>query len=162
MIFCFLLDFRASKPDNSIGFCGFGQKAEKERGYASLPHQLRLFCQEGIGAHRMHREMLAIFRKKKEMKSEILFLIIGLTFAHVTKAANYQTVILVDPYELRKSYCYGISGSQQAGYGYGRATGNKWHALLWEDTVDSIIDLHPALHYVSRQRTFRYSTGRLW
>ncbi len=42
---------------------------------------------------------------------------------------------------------YGVSGNQQVGYGYGAAThsddGDHYHALLWNGTASSIVDLHP-------------------
>ena len=39
---------------------------------------------------------------------------------------------------------YGISGSQQVGWGSGSATGGNQHALLWSGTASSVVDLNPS------------------
>ena len=38
-----------------------------------------------------------------------------------------------------------ISGTQQVGGGYGSATGGNHHALLWNGSADSYVDLHQFL-----------------
>jgi len=38
----------------------------------------------------------------------------------------------------------GINGSQQVGVGYGSATGDEYHALLWNGTAASYVDLNPS------------------
>ncbi len=44
---------------------------------------------------------------------------------------------------------YGISGSQQVGYGVGTITGSADHAMLWFGTAASYVDLNPVGFYES-------------
>src|SRR5207253_2241689 len=37
----------------------------------------------------------------------------------------------------------GVSSGQQVGWGYGLATGNHRHALLWRGSAVTVVDLHP-------------------
>jgi len=46
--------------------------------------------------------------------------------------------------ELDSSRAEGVSSGQQVGYGDGSATGGQWHALLWQGTANSVVDLHPS------------------
>ncbi|MCI0499903.1 MAG: PEP-CTERM sorting domain-containing protein [Planctomycetales bacterium] len=49
----------------------------------------------------------------------------------------------MNPSGFTRSIARGISGNQQVGYGYGSATGNKEHALLWGGSAASCVDLNP-------------------
>ena len=42
------------------------------------------------------------------------------------------------------SYATGTNGTQQVGYGYSPATGNPAHALLWNGSAASYVDLNPS------------------
>jgi hypothetical protein len=57
--------------------------------------------------------------------------------------AGWSVTILTPP-GCTASYAYDVSGGQQAGYGYGPATGNHAHAALWTGTAASWVDLNPA------------------
>ena len=53
-----------------------------------------------------------------------------------------QQVVDLNPSDFFWSECYGISGSQQVGYGYRRfASGLNPSALLWSGTASSAVDL---------------------
>src|SRR5262245_10726589 len=58
-------------------------------------------------------------------------------------AATY-TAIDLNPSGFTQSYANGISGNQQVGYGYGSATGNSYHALLWNGSAAGYVDLNPS------------------
>jgi uncharacterized membrane protein len=45
---------------------------------------------------------------------------------------------------MTSSIAYATNGSQQVGYGGGPATGGTTHALLWNGTAASAVDLNPA------------------
>jgi probable HAF family extracellular repeat protein len=47
------------------------------------------------------------------------------------------------PGEFESSYAYGTNGTQQVGYGWSWTTGD--HALLWNGTAASYVDLHQFL-----------------
>jgi hypothetical protein len=57
-------------------------------------------------------------------------------------AVKYN-VIDLNPSGFSNSYANSTSGMQQVGYGYGTATGNRDHALLWSGTAGSAVDLNP-------------------
>ena len=42
------------------------------------------------------------------------------------------------------SDAFGVSASQQVGFGYGPSTGYQYQALLWSGTADSVVNLTPA------------------
>jgi hypothetical protein len=52
------------------------------------------------------------------------------------------SVVDLNPSGFTQSVASGISGGQQAGNGYGPATGNIDHALLWSGTASSVVDLN--------------------
>lgn len=63
------------------------------------------------------------------------------------------TCVDLNPTGFASTYGYGISSTQQVGYGWGMATGGNSHALLWTGTAASAVDLHPSGFYAS------YATG---
>jgi hypothetical protein len=70
-------------------------------------------------------------------------------------ATDYVAVDL-GPSGFADSSAFGIAGGQQAGGGFGSATGGVAHALLWSGTAASAVDLHqflPAGFIDSRARS---------
>lgn len=57
---------------------------------------------------------------------------------------NY-TAIDLNPSRFNSSFAYGAGGTQQVGGGSGSATGGHVHALLWNGSAASYIDLHQFL-----------------
>jgi len=69
-----------------------------------------------------------------------------------SQAATYSFTDL-NPTGFTGSASYGISGSQQVGFGYAEFGG--YHALLWSGTTSSVVDLNPS--------GFTYSIGQgIW
>jgi len=66
-----------------------------------------------------------------------------LAVALASQAATYSFTDL-NPSGFAVSYGYGISGSQQVGFGFAPATGPYPHALLWSGTASSAVDLPPS------------------
>ena len=56
-----------------------------------------------------------------------------------------ESAVNLNPSGFSNSVARGISGTQQAGYGCGTATGNQYHALLWSGTAESVVDLNPSV-----------------
>lgn len=83
--------------------------------------------------------------------------------------STYNCVDL-NPSGFEDSWAHGISGTQQAGSGYGPATGGNSHALLWNGSASSYVDLHPsgytssAIHGGSSTQQVGYADSRamLW
>ena len=72
-----------------------------------------------------------------------LLLAIVLTTALVTSAFAGWEVTYLHPAGQDSSVAYSVSGGQQVGYG--SATGDYEHALLWAGTAGSVVDLHAYL-----------------
>jgi hypothetical protein len=55
------------------------------------------------------------------------------------------SVVDLNPSGFTVSEAVGVSGGQQVGEGYGPATGDQTHALLWTGSAASVVDLHTFL-----------------
>jgi hypothetical protein len=64
------------------------------------------------------------------------------------------SAIDLNPAGFDYSEAKGIGGDLQVGWGYGAATGNEDHALVWASTAASAVDLH---QFLSPEFTFSHA-----
>jgi hypothetical protein len=79
---------------------------------------------------------------RKTKRTLLAILVLAVIAANQTWGADYAATDLT-PGGFSDSQAYGISGTQQAGYGHGSATGEQNHALLWNGSASSYVDLNP-------------------
>ena len=72
-----------------------------------------------------------------------IIVLVGISVSQVC-GENY-TAINLNPSGFDFSMAYGTSGTQQAGFGYGSATSYYNHALLWNGSATSFVDLSQLL-----------------
>jgi hypothetical protein len=70
--------------------------------------------------------------------------VVGCLAADGVYALPYSATLLHPPSGYSNSVGVGISGNSQVGSGDGSSTGGYNHAILWNGTAGSAIDLHPA------------------
>src|SRR5262245_7945771 len=95
------------------------------------------------------------FRGEKLMRSTLSALAVCLLGLVISKpaaaaAAAYKVTVLPLPAGVQSAEVFGVSGASQVG----RARGNDFygHALLWNGTSESVVDLHPAGFVYSEAR----------
>jgi hypothetical protein len=80
------------------------------------------------------------------MRSKITFvaLILSIAFVGTSQNSHGQYVAtLLHPTGFVSTEGHGISGDQVVSTGYGSATGDHAHALVWDNATSQYIDLHP-------------------
>jgi len=76
----------------------------------------------------------------------IFFTVIVLAAGTASQAVVVSYIAVdLNPSGFTESAAEDISGTQQVGQGSGSATGGNGHALLWNGSAASYIDLHPSV-----------------